>query len=172
MFESLIKFIDRLVTTFGKLVSYCTFFLMIAILLQVFLRYGLGKGLIALEELQWHFYATIIMVGLSSTLIHNKHVRVDVLSSHFSLKTKAVIEFLGLSILLFPFCYILIDHGLDYFLVSFKTGEVSPSPGGLPMRWVIKLLIPFSSLLLFMAGFSQLLKCLLVILGQKRSLTA
>lgn len=142
----------------GDIVSWINVLLVLVIILQVILRYGLGEGMIALEELQWHCYALCIMVGFSYTDAKDAHVKVDLISSKFSPKANAYIELFGTLFLLIPFLIVVIDHGLEYTKTSFASMEKSPSPGGLPFRWLIKSLIPLSMFLMMLSAFSKIIR--------------
>ena len=130
--------------------------LIFVIILQVFLRYGLGEGVMALEELQWHCYAIIIMLGISYADVSNSHVRVDILSERFSPRVRRAIEALGIFLFLFPFLWIVIDHGIDFTFDAYRIGESSQNPGGLTHRWVIKSLIPLAMVPLFLTSLIRL----------------
>ena len=153
---SLLKIIERIVLLTGKILSISSVLLMITITLQVFLRYVFGMGLIALEELQWHFYAVMITMGFSYVSIEKAHVCVDVFSRRFSPKTTAWLEIGGIIFLLFPFLTILLFHSFPFLFDSFSKGESSPSPGGLPFRWIVKSLIPFGCMWAILAGFVRI----------------
>ncbi len=161
------QIIHNFIKKIGDITSWATFILMLVILLQVVLRYGFGEGMVYLEELQWHLYAVIIMIGFSYSHVKETHVRVDVISSNFSQKTRMYIELFGLIILLIPFLIIVFDHGYEFFLDSFRNGEKSPSPGGLPMRWLVKLLIPVSMGLIMISSFGKILELIVGIKGEK-----
>ncbi len=148
--------LKRFTVAIGNFISWANIILVFVILLQVFLRYGMGEGMIALEELQWHLYAVIIMIGFSYADANDAHVRVDLLSSKFSPKTNAWIEILGIVFLLIPFLIVVMDHGWEYTKVSFGSSETSPSPGGLPYRWIIKSLIPISMVLMMLSCFYKI----------------
>jgi len=53
-----------------------------------------------------------------------------------------------------PFCTILIVHGGELAWNSFATAERSRAPLGLPLRWLIKSVLPVGGLLLLLAGLS------------------
>ena len=59
--------------------------------------------------------------------------------------------------LLVPFIYLMIDQGYDSFYDSFRVGERSDSPTGLPARWAFKAIIPISFVLLAVAATARLL---------------
>ena len=136
--------------------SWANGVLIFVIILQVFLRYCLGEGAMALEELQWHCFAVIIMLGISYADFSNSHVRVDILSQKFSPRLRKLIEALGIFLFLFPFLWIVIDHGLNFTFDSYRNGESSQNPGGLTHRWIIKSLIPLSMVPLFFTSLIRL----------------
>ena len=66
------------------------------------MRYLFSEGRIEFEEIQWHLYGIAWLIGLSYTLVHDDHVRVDVLHERLNLKAQVWIEFLGILLLLLP----------------------------------------------------------------------
>jgi TRAP-type mannitol/chloroaromatic compound transport system permease small subunit len=50
---------------------------------------------------------------------------------------------------------------------SWAVKEVSPDPGGLPARYILKSMIPLGFVLLIIQGFSQMIKSLFVILDRE-----
>ncbi len=146
-----------------KLFSWSSLLLMITIIIQVVLRYGFNQGMVALEELQWHLFAILILTGLSFAELNRAHVKVDIISHKFSRRTNAIIEILGYVFLLFPFLFIVFYHSLPFLADSFSKMETSVSSAGLPYRWVIKSFIPISMILWFLSAFSNILKNIKVI---------
>ncbi|EXJ10676.1 MULTISPECIES: TRAP transporter small permease subunit [Nitrincola] len=157
--------LESIVEFFGRFSSLIWVFLMILVVANVVLRYLLGTNYIALEELQWHLFAVGFMVALSYCILHDGHVRVDVLAEHLSPKTRAVIEILGISILLLPFCYLILTYAYPFVERSYRINEVSAAPGGLPMRWIIKSVILLAFGLMFMAGLARLIRAFSFLTG-------
>lgn len=149
--------LDQLVKGVGHVVMWANVLLIIAIISQVAMRYTLGLNFPKLDELQWHLYALTTMVGVSYALSTDAHVRVDVLRSNFSFRARRVIEILGITVLILPFCYLMIDQGLDYFYDSYRVNERSDSPTGLPARWLLKAVIPASFILVALAAIARLI---------------
>jgi TRAP-type mannitol/chloroaromatic compound transport system permease small subunit len=147
-----------LIRRVGGCFAVCNVVLIGAIILQVALRRGLGGGFVVLEELQWHLYAGAMMFGISYAQTRDIHVRVDVLARRFSKRTRSAIEIGGILFLIMPFVLIVFLQSLDFVYDSWRVGERSDSPVGLPARWVIKSVIPASFGLLFLALFSRLLR--------------
>jgi len=82
--------------------------ILVAVLIaNVVLRYGLGRGFIELEELQWHLYAASFLLAFAEVCARDEHVRVDLLRARLSARARAWIDFLGNLLLLLPFTLIL-----------------------------------------------------------------
>lgn len=152
--------LEAFIEAIGRVVSLVWVVLMLLIVLNALMRYFFSTNFVALEELQWHLYAVGFMIGLSYCLIHDGHVRVDVAVERKPLRTRAWIELIGLTLLLLPFCVIVIDYAIPFVARAYQLNEVSPSFGGLPMRWLIKSTIIFAFVLLALAAFSRWLRCL------------
>lgn len=129
--------------------------LILIIISSVFMRYIMGNSIVALEELQWHIYGAGFMLGLSYALVHDEHVRVDVLASGWRARTRAVIEIAAMLALVIPFSLTLAYFSLSFVQFSYNLNEISGSPGGLTHRWVIKSFMPFSLLLLALAALAR-----------------
>jgi len=112
----------------------------------------------ALTELQWHLYAAGFLIAIPFAMVRGNHVRVDVLAEHFPLRRKAWIELLGTLLFLIPFVVFVIVHAIPFVQRSFTLNEISPSPGGLGARWVIKSFIITGFALLLLAAIARLLR--------------
>ncbi len=132
--------------------------LIIVIIVQVFLRYGLGTGKVYLEELQWHLYAVGIMFGTSYAVTLNSHIRVDIVHANMSDKWRSRWELFGIFFLLLPFAVMVFHHSLDFVWEAIRLNERSDAPSGLPFRWIIKSVIPLSFALLVTAVISRAIR--------------
>ncbi|WP_306197040.1 TRAP transporter large permease subunit [Ruegeria discodermiae] len=149
--------IDKTIKGIGNVVMWANLLLVAAIVSQVALRYLLNQNYPKLDEIQWHFYGLVTMIGISYALVTDSHVRVDVLHMQLSRRAQRLIEVVGILTLLTPFIYLMIDQGYDYFYESWRVNERSDSPTGLPARWALKAVIPVSFVLLAFAAIARLL---------------
>ncbi|MCF8261768.1 MAG: TRAP transporter small permease subunit [Melioribacteraceae bacterium] len=156
--SSLKKKIDQFNETIGKATSWLTSFLVVLVCFDVFTRYILEDSSIAVQELQWHIFAIIFLLAAAYTLHADEHVRVDLFYSKLNERNQAIINLLGVLFFLLPFCIAIIISSQDFVLNSFKYGETSPDPGGLPARYILKAILPFSAFLILLQGISLLLK--------------
>jgi TRAP-type mannitol/chloroaromatic compound transport system permease small subunit len=127
---------------------------------DVFMRYTFQIGSVALQELEWHLFAVVFLLGASYTLKHDAHVRVDIFyqSKHMSEVKRAWVDLLGTLLFLFPFCILIIVSSWDFVANSFAIAEGSPDPGGLPYRFILKAAIPLGFVLLLIQGAAIVLK--------------
>lgn len=161
-----VQFVNRLNQWTGKGVSWLTTLLVLVVCYDVFTRYLLKNSLVAVQELEWHLFAIIFLVGAAYTLRQDGHVRVDLFYARFSPRTKAWVNFFGSLIFLIPFCLVVIWSSKVFVSESYRIGEISPDPGGLPARFVLKTAIPVGFFLLMLQGLSLALQSLLKILNR------
>ena len=149
-----VGFVNRLVDVTGYFVSWLTTALVLVVCYDVLTRYLLNRSMPAVQELEWHLFALIFLLGAACTLKHDKHVRVDVLYSRLSAGKKAWINLLGSLVWLIPFTIIVLWTSSKFAINSFTIREMSPDPGGLPAWYILKAAIPVGFFLLFLQGVS------------------
>ncbi|MEE1674628.1 TRAP transporter small permease subunit [Agarivorans aestuarii] len=157
--------LQRAVDGFSKGIAGLTAVLMLLMLVNIFydvvMRYFFRSSSIGMQELEWHLFAAMFLLGIASTLQAEGHVRVDIIYDKLSARKRAWIDSLGVVFFLFPFCGLIAWYGYDFALESYNLGETSGDPGGLPYRWIIKSMIPISAICLAISGLGMLLKNLI-----------
>lgn len=149
--------LDKTIKSVCHVVMWANILLITAIVAQVLFRYMANQNFPKLDEIQWHFYGLVTMVGISYALVTDSHVRVDLLHMQLTRRAQRIIEVIGILTLLVPFIYLMIDQGYDYFYDSIRVNERSDSPTGLPARWALKAVIPGSFILLGLAALARLI---------------
>lgn len=171
MIKSYIAAVNRLMDFLGALAGALLIALVLIMAYNVVARYAFSDSSIGLEELSWHFYAAIFLLGIPYALKSGAHVRVDLLFENFSPKKQAIIDLLGSVLFLVPTCLVIMWAGWNFTaaayqlglqpgsipsffsqLVSIGIGEKSQDPGGLLNRWIIKGVIPLSFFFLLLAS--------------------
>lgn len=165
--KTFIRFTDKLNNKLGAAVSWLTGILVLIVSIDVFLRYFLESSFAALQELEWHLFSIIFLLGAAYTLQTDNHVRVDLFYSKFSLKNKAIINLIGSIVFFIPFCLLVIYSSKNFVLQSFKIGETSPDPGGLPALYILKSILPLSFIFLLLQALVLFFKSLLTIKEDK-----
>lgn len=101
--------IYTLIELFAKLAAFLVIALSFLVVYDSVNRYFFGGGSIALQELEWHLFDIIFLLGLSYTLKNDKHVRVDIFYHNYSQRTKAIVDIVSQLFLILPFT-LLIDR--------------------------------------------------------------
>ena len=158
--------LDCVVEFSGKAISWLVLLLVLLVGYDVAMRYLFNAGSIRLQELEWHLFSLIFLLGAAYTYIHDDHVRLDLFyHSHFINEQKrAYINLIGSLFFLMPFCILVIYSSFPFIQQSFQFQEGSPDPGGLPYRWLLKSVIPSAFFLLFLQGLAEVMKNLRTIL--------
>lgn len=152
--------IDVLTEYTGKLISWLVIVLVLIVGYDVFMRYLFQRGSIGIQELEWHLFSIIFLIGAAYTLKHNEHVRLDILyrSKFLNDRHRAWLDAFGALFILLPFCLLIIISAWPFVSQAFIHNEASPDPGGLPARWFIKSMIPAGFFLLLLQGIAEAIK--------------
>ena len=158
--RTLISVIEAITEWVGRTASWLVLAMVLLICYDVAMRYLFQQGSVALQELEWHLFALIFLLGSAYTLKHDQHVRVDIIyqSRFVSDKQRTLINIFGTLFFLLPFCMLILITTWPFVENSFYYHEGSPDPGGLPYRFLLKgsLLVAFG--LLILQGLAGILK--------------
>lgn len=135
---------------------------------DVVARYVFNDVSIGMQEMEWHLFSVVFLLGIPYALRTDGHVRVDVFYSRWSNRAKAWINLIGAFIFVIPFAYLIGTYGYEFALDSYKMGESSGDPGGLPHRWVIKALIPLTAFFIATAGLNMATYAIRVLAGDRQ----
>jgi TRAP-type mannitol/chloroaromatic compound transport system permease small subunit len=138
----------------GRKVAWMNTLLILIICFDVIRRYVFNISSVMMIEIEWYIFSLIFLLAAGFALKHNKHVRVDLFYSRFSMKGKAWVNLLGCLFFLIPFCVILIKASWPYVSASYRLREISPDPGGLPARYLIKAAIPLGFFFLLLQALA------------------
>lgn len=157
--------IDRFSDLLGKIAAALFILMLFNVFYDVVSRYLFNAVSIGMQEMEWHLFAAMFMLGIPFTLKAGGHVRVDVIYEGLALRKKAWIDLVCTLLLLMPFCLLVAWYGVDFARESFQLGEGSGDPGGLPYRWIIKSVIPFAMFFNFISGIGLALHSINILAG-------
>lgn len=165
--------LEQAINSFSDLLGKISAVLFVLMLFNVFIdvvmRYVFNDVSIGMQELEWHLYASVFLLGVPFTLRAGGHVRVDLIYERLTAKHKALIDMICTLVLLIPFCALVGWYGIDFAREAFELGETSGDPGGLPYRWIIKSVIPFAFFAMLISGIGLFLKSLTIFLGYRQA---
>jgi len=163
--KTLSSLIDKINEWVGRGVAWVTLALVVVIFVDVVMRYLFNTSYVFTQELEWHLFAFIFLIGAGYTLLQDGHVRVDIIYQRLGLKGQAWINLLGVIFFLIPGCLMVMSTSWKFALNSFMIMEGSPDPGGIPFRFIVKGFIPAGFFLLLIQGISLGMHSLMRILG-------
>jgi TRAP-type mannitol/chloroaromatic compound transport system permease small subunit len=102
-------------------------------------------------------FAAVFLLCAGYTLLHNEHIRIDVISSRFSPRTRAWVDIFGTLFFLLPMAIVILKLSWPIFMNAWVSEEMSSNAGGL-IRWPARALVPAGFLLLTLQGLSELIK--------------
>jgi len=122
------------------------------VFIDVALRYGFNNSSIALQEMEWHLFSSMFLLGIAYTLQKDAHVRVDIFYAQFAPKKQALINLIGFVLFVLPISLLITYYGIDFAYSAYTINEQSGDPGGLTHRFIIKSIIPLSFILVIISG--------------------
>jgi TRAP-type mannitol/chloroaromatic compound transport system permease small subunit len=155
---------DRISAVFGMIASWMVLLACMISAGNAMVRYGISYSSNAWLEVQWYFFAGIVMLGASITLQRNEHVRVDLVFGSLSERNRLRVDIFGIIVFLMPAMLLLTWMTWPFFVDSFLRDEGSSNAGGL-IRWPVKLILPVGFLLLCLQGLSELIKRIALLRG-------
>jgi TRAP-type mannitol/chloroaromatic compound transport system permease small subunit len=167
--RTLSRWIDTMNEWIGRGVSWVTLALVLVVFIDVVMRYLFNTSFVFTQELEWHLFGFIFLIGAGYTLLKDGHVRVDIIYQRLGLKGRAWINLFGVLLFLIPGCFMVISTSWKFTLNSFAILEGSPDPGGIPFRFLMKGCIPLGFVLLLLQGISLGIHSLMQILGVEKA---
>lgn len=146
-----LKVIGKIIDVLGNFCSILMLLMIANVFYDVIMRYFFNDVSIGMQELEWHLFAAMFMFGIAYTLKEDNHVRVDIFYDAMSKRKQAFINIFGALVFALPITMLIGYYGIDYTLEAFNMGEGSADPGGLPHRWIVRSIIPLSSVFLMLA---------------------
>ncbi|CAN1511220.1 FcbT2 TRAP-type mannitol/chloroaromatic compound transport system, small permease component [Rhabdaerophilaceae bacterium] len=165
--QSLLKMssvIDAINTRIGQFIKWFILAAVIIATVNAIVRKVFNQSSNSWLEMQWYLFGAVFMLGAAYTFLKNEHIRIDVVTSHFSKRTRDWIDVFGHIFFLVPFCWIMVWHGLPFFQRSFAINEQSMNAGGLTV-WPAKVLVPLGFALLLAQAISELIKRVAIMRG-------
>jgi TRAP-type mannitol/chloroaromatic compound transport system permease small subunit len=158
--QALLKFsraVDALNAFIGKYIIWLIFASTVISGVNAVVRKIFNVSSNAYLEMQWYLFAAAFLLASGYTLLHNEHVRIDVIASRLSKRTQIWLDVIGFVLFLTPMCCAMLYFGTPFFLQGLRSGEVSGNAGGL-IRWPVYMMIPIGFSLLLLQCWSELIK--------------
>lgn len=150
--------LDKLSGFTGKTAAYLVLPMMYVLVHEVIARYFFNAPTIWAGDLALIMYGIYFMVASPYCLREGMHIRTDFLYTHWSTKTKGMVDFFIYLFLYMPTHAIFLEVGWKYFYKSFQQNESIISSPWMPIIWPMKMAIPVSLALMLTQGLSEMIK--------------
>ncbi len=157
--------IDALNVWIGRIVAWGILLAVVISAVNAIVRKVFNSSSNAYLEMQWVLFGAVVLLCCCWTLISNEHIRIDVVSSWLSKRTRNVIDVIGHVFFLMPVCLVMMYYSWPFFFLSLSQNEQSSNAGGLPV-YPTKFLVPLGFTLLFVQAVSELIKRIAIMRGQ------
>lgn len=165
-----LKVLDKCIDIIGYIAAIALVLMLLNVAYDVVMRYFFRASSVAMQEMEWHLFTIVFMFGISYALKENAHVRVDMFYDNMKPKKQAFINIFGAILFIIPFSILIIKGGYTYAFEAYSLNEISPDPGGLTHRWIIKSAIAVSFILLIISTISFILHNLQTIIDCKNGI--
>ena len=161
---ALSRLIDALNERIGRLVYWLVLAAVLVSAGNAVSRYLFNLSSNAWLEIQWYLFSAVFLLCAGYTLLHNEHIRIDVIAGRLSKRAQTWIDIFGCVFFLLPMALVIMWLAWPVFMDAYIHHEISGDAGGL-VRWPVKLLMPAGFFLLALQGVSELIKRIAFLLG-------
>ena len=158
MLRQLARTIDRWQDAFGRALSWLMLVMVLVVFFDVVMRYAINRTYVFTQELEWYIFAVAYLMAGGYVLLYDEHIRVDILYSRFTPRTRAWMDFVLFFVFYFPSTVLVMYTAWPFFRNSFTVLEGSPDPGGIPARWALKGVIIVAFGIMVVQGLSEVIK--------------
>lgn len=162
---ALARRIDAFNETVGRAVSWVALAMVLLQVAIVLMRYVFGVGSVMFQESVLYMHAVLFMVAAGYTLAHDEHVRIDIFYREAGPRAKAVVDLLGVLLVLLPVCVLIVWVSWRYVAASWAVFEGSKETSGIPAVFLLKSLIPAFAVLVGVQGASMAIRAGLTLAG-------
>lgn len=161
------RLIDRLNRRIGRSAAWLALAMVLVQFAVVVMRYVFGIGSIMMQEAIIYMHGVLFMMAAADTLLQDEHVRVDIFYATAAPRTKALINLLGCTLLVVPFCILLAYYAYDYVAISWSVREGSRETSGIQGIYLLKSVILVFAAQLVLQAVSGILKNALQLTGNE-----
>lgn len=165
LLQALARFIDAINEWIGRAVAWLALAMVLVQVVVVVMRYIFGLSVLAMQESIWYMHSIIFLVAAGYTLLHNGHVRVDILYGNVDERRKAMIDLFGVVVILLPVCVLLWWVSWPYVAAAWAVREGSIEVSGIPAVYLLKTCMLVFAVVLGIQGVSLGIKSALLLSG-------
>jgi len=155
------KGIDRFTEVTGKAVSYLILVLIFIMVFEVLARYLFNAPTNWAYDLSYMVGGTGMLLGAGYSMLHNVHVRVDIIYEKLAFRRRRIIDTIGTIVLALPIVTILTQDAWKEAVRVFVQGTRSDYGIWMPVLWPYRTAMAVAFVLFLLAVISFLIKNIL-----------
>ncbi len=159
--------IDRLSTAIARVVRWALLANALLITVNAFSRAFYAMAWSDALDMQYHFFAAVVLLMAAYTFQRDEHVRIDIFAHRLGERGLAWLDLIGILFVLLPVCAAMAWISWPEFFTAFVHGETRftrESTSDLP-SWIIKGFIPLGFGLLGLQGIAEAIRCVAALKG-------
>ena len=158
--QHVLRFIDRASGSVGWLAAWIILPLIIATVYEVLSRYLFNSPTIWAYEIGYMVTGANFLLGSAFALREKAHIRIDVLYTRFSARTRALVDTIGYTVIFLPLGFWLSYRLANYTLEAFSSGELSGQSAWNPVIWPFRLVFFTGFFLLSFQALAELVRAI------------
>lgn len=162
-----IRAIEGLTKAFGYIGAWIIGPLIMAMVYEVIARKFFDAPTFWAYEISYMLMGASFMFGIAYCLQMRRHIRVDFLYDHVSLKKQSLIDLVGYTVLVLPATLLVLNGVWDYLLYAYEHQELSGESAWNPLVWPFRTTFVVGFSLLILQTIAEILKCVLVLMGHE-----
>lgn len=147
----------------GNVFAWLSLGIVIVCFTVVVQRYAFSTGLLWMQDLYVWLNGAMFTAVAGYALLKDKHVRVDIFYRPATIRTKAIIDLIGVFIFLLPFCFVVVLYGWTFVSRSWRLYEASRNIGGMQGLFILKSFILAFAILVALQGIAMAARSILVL---------
>ncbi|WP_043539152.1 TRAP transporter small permease subunit [Salinarimonas rosea] len=151
----------------GNVFSWLALAIVVVCFTVVLQRYVLSTTQVWMQDLYVWLNGAMFTAVAGFALLRDDHVRVDIFYRPATVRTKALIDMIGVVIFIVPFCWVMYAYGMPWVARSWGLAEASPNVGGMPGYFVLKTFILVFAALILLQGLAMIARSILILGGRE-----
>jgi TRAP-type mannitol/chloroaromatic compound transport system permease small subunit len=155
--EGILRLADLINEVVGRVVSFLVVAITLIVVYDITARNVFGMPTQWVFELTKQLYAAHFILLGGYALLHDSHIRVEVVREHLSERLKHILEIIGYIVFFFPFIALMLWYGWRFAMRSWAAGETTWGVFQIPV-YPIKTAIVVAAVLLLIQGLAQFVR--------------
>lgn len=160
---TLVRLICGLNLVIGNVFAWVSVGIVAVCFTVVVQRYVFSTTFLWMQDLYVWLNGAMFTAVAGYALLKDEHVRVDIFYRPATVRTKAIVDLIGVVLFLLPFCYVILIYGWPFVSRSWRFLEASRNIGGMPGLFILKSFILAFAILVALQGVAMAARSILVL---------